>query len=147
MIQQKTKFDNLVGYGIYSCSDTDISFVYELYNESTRHSYIVSAGLMGEIPEDVKLTLPQNSSITEIEAPDVNVFFYKNADTTNNYAEATFKCGDEITLRDLEEYAPTDIQVGYKVTGWYDKDTDTENKLIIRMIGKHSINKIKRLFI
>ena len=47
------RFDNLTGYGIYSCSDTDISFVYELYNESTRHSYIVSAGLMGEIPEDV----------------------------------------------------------------------------------------------
>ena len=124
------RFDNLTGYGIYSCSDTDISFVYELYNESTRHSYIVSAGLMGEIPEDVKLTLPQNSSITEIEAPDVTIYFYNNSDDTNNYVEATFKCGDEITLRDLEEYAPTDIQVGYKVTGWYDKDTDTENKLI-----------------
>ena len=118
------------GYRIYSCSDTDVSFVYELYNEKTCHSYIVSAGILGEIPEDVKLTLPQSSSIKEVEAPDVTIYFYENYDATDDYTEATFKCGDEITLDDLTEYAPTDVPSGYTVTGWYKWDTDTQDEAI-----------------
>ena len=124
------RFDDMKGYRIYSCSDTDISFVYELYNETTYHSYIVSAGILGEIPEDVKLTLPQSSSIKEVEAPDVTVYLYENFDATDDYAEATFKFGDEITLDDLAEYAPADIPAGYTVTGWYNWDTDTEDEPI-----------------
>ena len=124
------KFDDLVGYRIYSCSDSDVSFVYELYNEKTCHSYIVSAGIMGEIPEDVKLTLPQSSSIKEVEAPDVTVYLYENFDATDDYAEATFKFGDEITLEDLAKYVPADIPTGYTITGWNKWGADTEDEAI-----------------
>ena len=128
------KFDDLVGYRIYSCSDSDVSFVYELYNEKTCHSYIVSAGIMGEIPEDVKLTLPQNASIKEVDDPTkAIVYFYENFESSDKdkyYAKATFEYGDEITLDDLAEYAPADIPAGYTVTGWYNWDTDTEDEPI-----------------
>ena len=128
------KFDDLVGYRIYSCSDSDVSFVYELYNEKTCHSYIVSAGIMGEIPEDVKLTLPQNASIKEVDDPTkAIVYFYENFESSDKdkyYAKATFEYGDEITLDDLAEYAPADIPAGYTVTGWYKWNTDTEDEPI-----------------
>lgn len=128
------KFDDLVGYRIYSCSDSDVSFVYELYNEKTCHSYIVSAGIMGEIPEDVKLTLPQNASIKEVDDPTkAIVYFYENFESSDKdkyYAKATFEYGDEITLDDLAEYAPVDIPAGYTVTGWYNWDTDIEDEPI-----------------
>lgn len=128
------KFDDLVGYEVYSCSDSDISFVYELYKQATGHSYIVSAGLMGEIPEEVKLTLPQNSSIKEVEAPDVTVYFYENYDAEegNYYNETTFKCDSEITLEDLAEFVPETIPAGYTVTGWYNWDnTETRDEPIV----------------
>ena len=124
------RFDDMKGYYVFSCSDTDISFVYELYNETTCHSYIVSAGILGEIPEEIKLTLPQSSSIKDVEAPDVTVYFYENYDATDDYAKATFEYGDEITLDDLAEYTPADIPAGYTVTGWYNLDTDTEDEPI-----------------
>ena len=124
------RFDDMKGYRIYSCSDTDVSFVYELYNETTYHSYIVSAGILGEIPEDVKLTLPQSTSIKEVEAPDVTVYLYENFDATDDYAEATFKFGDEITLEDLAKYVPADIPTGYTITGWNKWGADTEDEAI-----------------
>lgn len=124
------RFDDMKGYYVFSCSDTDISFVYELYNETTCHSYIVSAGILGEIPEDVKLTLPQSSSIKEVEAPDVTVYLYENFDATDDYAEATFKFGDEITLEDLAKYVPADIPTGYTITGWNKWGADTEDEAI-----------------
>ena len=128
------KFDDLLGYYVYSCSDTDISFVYELYNETTCHSYIVSAGLMGEIPEEVKLTLPQSTSIKEVEAPDATVYFYENYEAVeegNYYNETTFKCNSEITLEDLAEFVPETIPAGYTITGWYKWDEDTEEEPIV----------------
>ncbi|MBO5289408.1 MAG: leucine-rich repeat domain-containing protein [Spirochaetales bacterium] len=128
------KFNDLIGYRIYSCSDTDISFVYELYNETTCHSYIVSAGLLGEIPEEVKLTLPQSTSIKEVEAPDATVYFYENYEAVeegNYYNETTFKCNSEITLEDLAEFVPETIPAGYTITGWYKWDEDTEEEPIV----------------
>ena len=128
------KFDDLVGYRIYSCSDTDISFVYELYNETTYHSYIVSAGLLGEIPEEVKLTLPQSTSIKEVEAPDATVYFYENYEAVeegNYYNETTFKCNSEIPLENLAEFVPETIPAGYTITGWYKWDEDTEEEPIV----------------
>ena len=52
------RFDNLKGYEVYSCNNTNLSFIYELYNSNTMHSYIVSAGLLGEIPEETKQPKP-----------------------------------------------------------------------------------------
>lgn len=116
------KLKDLVGYEVFSCNVSDVNFIYELYNQKTLHSYIVSAGLLGEIPEDTKLTLPHSSSIKEVEAPDVSVCFYESADSQEGdyYDEAVFKYGETIMFDDLADYEPTTIPSGYEVTGWYE---------------------------
>ena len=125
------RFDNLKGYEVYSCNNTNLSFIYELYNSNTMHSYIVSAGLLGEIPEETKLTLPYSSTISEVETPDVSVYFYENAtsEEDSHYKEAIFKYGDEITLEDLKDYIPDSFADGYEISGWYEWGDETEEKI------------------
>lgn len=125
------RFDNLKGYEVYSCNNTNLSFIYELYNSNTMHSYIVSAGLLGEIPEETKLTLPYSSTISEVETPDVSVYFYENAtsEEDSHYKEAIFKYGDEITLEDLEDYIPDSFSDGYEISGWNQWGIETEEKI------------------
>ena len=122
------RFDNLKGYEVYSCNNSNLSFIYELYNSNTMHSYIVSAGLLGEIPEETKLTLPCSSSITDVEIPDVSIYFYENATSEEDsyYEEVIFKYGDEITLEDLEGYIPELLVDGYEISGWYEWGYETE---------------------
>ena len=125
------RFDNLKGYEVYSCNNTNLSFIYELYNINTMHSYIVSAGLLGEIPEETKLTLPYSSTISEVETPDVSVYFYENATSEEDsyYEEVIFKYGDEITLEDLKDYIPDSFADGYEISGWYEWGDETEEKI------------------
>ena len=125
------RFDNLKGYEVYSCNNTNLSFIYELYNSNTMHSYIVSAGLLGEIPEETKLTLPYSSTISEVETPDVSVYFYENATSEEDsyYEEVIFKYGDEITLEDLKDYIPDSFADGYEISGWYEWGDETEEKI------------------
>lgn len=125
------KFDELKGYKIYSCDNSETSFIYELYNETTCHSYIVSAGLLGEIPETIKVTLPYNESINYVDVPDVNVYFYDSYFEESSYDETKFKFLDEIEFEDLSEFVPSDIQKGYKITGWYNWDSSEEKEEII----------------
>ena len=125
------EYKDITEFTIYTVTKSAInSLLLEIYNNKSSQSYIVSAGILGEIPEEIKLTLPQSSSIKDVEAPDVTVYFYENYDATDDYTEATFKFGDEITLEDLAEYAPADIPAGYTVTGWYKWNTDTEDEPI-----------------
>lgn len=125
------KFDELKGYKIYSCDNSETSFIYELYNETTCHSYIVSAGLLGEIPETIKVTLPYNESINYVDVPDVNVYFYDSYFEESSYDETKFKFLNEIEFEDLSEFVPSDIQKGYKITGWYNWDSSEEKEEII----------------
>ena len=125
------EYKDITEFTIYTVTKSAInSLLLEIYNNKSYHSYIVSAGILGEIPEEIKLTLPQSSSIKDIEAPDVTIYFYENFDATDDYTEATFKFGDEITLDDLTEYAPTDVPSRYTVTGWYKWNTDTQDEAI-----------------
>ena len=125
------EYKDITEFTIYTVTKSAInSLLLEIYNNKSNQSYIVSAGILGEIPEEIKLTLPQSSSIKDVEAPDVTIYFYENYDATDDYTEATFKCGDEITLEDLTEYAPADIPTGYTVTGWYKWDADTQDEAI-----------------
>ena len=125
------EYKDITEFTIYTVTKSAInSLLLEIYNNKSYHSYIVSAGILGEIPEDVKLTLPQSSSIKEVEAPDVTVYLYENFDATDDYAEATFKFGDEITLEDLAKYVPADIPTGYTITGWNKWGADTEDEAI-----------------
>ena len=126
------RFDDLEGYVVYTCNASSLSFIYELYNYSTLHSYIVSAGLLGEIPSETKLTLPYNSSIAGVELPDVNVCFYENSTSEEGsfYEEVSFKYGDEITLDDLKEYLPTSFSDGYEISGWYEWGAEVEEEIV-----------------
>ena len=125
------RFDDLEGYVVYSCNASNLSFIYELYNYNTLHSYVVSSGLLGEIPSETKFTLPYSSSIGSIESPDVSVYFYENAtsEEDSHYKEAIFKYGDEITLEDLEDYIPDSFSDGYEISGWYEWGDETEEKI------------------
>ena len=126
------RFDDLEGYVVYSCNASNLSFIYELYNYNTLHSYVVSAGLLGEIPSETKLTLPYSSTISEVETPDVSVYFYENATSEEDsyYEEANFKYGDEITLDDLEKYPPTSFSDGYEILGWYEWGCEAEEEIV-----------------
>lgn len=126
------RFDDLEGYVVYSCNASNLSFIYELYNYNTLHSYVVSAGLLGEIPSETKLTLPYSSTISEVETPDVSVYFYENAtsEEDSHYKEAIFKYGDEITLDDLEKYPPTSFSDGYEILGWYEWGCEAEEEIV-----------------
>ena len=126
------RFDDLEGYVVYSCNASNLSFIYELYNYNTLHSYVVSAGLLGEIPSETKLTLPYSSTISEVETPDVSVYFYENTTSEEDsyYEEANFKYGDEITLDDLEKYPPTSFSDGYEILGWYEWGCEAEEEIV-----------------
>lgn len=125
------EYKDITEFTIYTVTKSAInSLLLEIYNNKSSQSYIVSAGILGEIPEEIKLTLPQSSSIKEVEAPDVTVYLYENFDATDDYAEATFKYGDEITLEDLAKYVPADIPTGYTITGWNKWGADTEDEAI-----------------
>ena len=125
------EYKDITEFTIYTVTKSAInSLLLEIYNNKSSQSYIVSAGILGEIPEEIKLTLPQSSSIKEVEAPDVTVYLYENFDATDDYAEATFKFGDEITLEDLAKYVPADIPTGYTITGWNKWGADTEDEAI-----------------
>lgn len=105
------------GYVVYSVDKSSIDSLFlDLWNPSTRHSYIVSTGLLGEIPEKLKLTLPHSSSIEEVEGDDIIVKFYENANSQTAYVQTVFKLGKEYTFEDLKKYEPGDV---CKVTGWY----------------------------
>lgn len=125
------EYKDITEFTIYTVTKSAInSLLLEIYNNKSSQSYIVSAGILGEIPEEIKLTLPQSTSIKEVEAPDVTVYLYENFDATDDYTEATFKFGDEITLDDLAKYVPADIPTGYTITGWNKWGADTEDEAI-----------------
>ena len=119
------KYTDLNGYEIYSCHPSDIGFIFELYNETTMHSFLISSGLLGELPETTLLTLPKNPSKI-IAVPDIEISFFNDYSSDDMYDKTTFKYGNTITLADLERYA--DAPNGYSVVGWYDwKNGDEED--------------------
>ena len=124
------EYENLKGFKIYGINFSEIgSLLLDMFSDLTGEGYIVSTGLLGELPEETKLTLPQSTSIKPMAAPDVAIEFHNDYSTDDTYDEAAFKYGTTITLADLEQYA--DAPDGYSVVGWYNWDTDTENEEVI----------------
>ena len=116
------------GYVVYSVEKSSIDSLFlDLWNPSTRHSYIVSTGLLGEIPEKIKYTLGQGSSIKEVKGLDVTINFYATPSSQTPYVHEVFKLGEEYTLEDFKKYEPSNV---CKVTGWYvlDKGNSTINR-------------------
>lgn len=123
------EYEDLNGFSIFGINFSEIgSLLLDIFSNLTGEGYIVSTGLLGELPEETKLTLPQSTSIKTIAAPDVAMEFHKDYSSDDAYDEATFKYGTTITLADLERYA--DASAGYSVVGWYDwnnaKEEDVE---------------------
>lgn len=113
------EYENLKGFRIYGINFSEIgSLLLNIFSDLTDEGYIVSTGLLGELPEKTKLTLPQSTAIKPMTAPDVAIEFYNDYVTNGAYNETSFKYGTTITLSDLEQYA--DVPNGYSVVGWYD---------------------------
>ena len=113
------EYENLKGFRIYGINFSEIgSLLLNIFSDLTDEGYIVSTGLLGELPEKTKLTLPQSTAIKPMTAPDVAIEFYNDYVTNGAYDETSFKYGTTITLVDLEPYA--DVPNGYSVVGWYD---------------------------
>lgn len=105
------------GYVVYSVEKSSIDSLFlDLWNPSTRHSYIVSTGLLGEIPEKIKSTLGQGSFIKDVKGAEISVKFYENSNSQTAYTQDVFQLGKEYALDDLKKYEPSDV---CKVTGWY----------------------------
>ena len=113
------EYEDLNGFAIFGINFSEIgSLLLDIFSNLTGEGYIVSTGLLGELPEGTKLTLPQSTSIKPIAAPDVAIEFHDDYSTDDAYDEASFKYGTTITLADLEQYV--DAPNGYSVVGWYD---------------------------
>lgn len=123
------KYTDLNGYEIYSCYPSDTGFMFELYNEDTLHSFLISPGLLGEFPETTLLTLPKNPSKT-IAAVDVPVYLYDTYESKEAVVELEFKFGSKILLDEIN--AKYEVEDGYSIAGWYNWDSlDTEDEEII----------------
>ena len=113
------EYEDLNGFAIFGINFSEIgSLLLDIFSNLTGEGYIVSTGLLGELPKETKLTLPQSTAIKPMAAPDVAIEFYNDYVTDGAYNEASFKYGTTITLSDLEQYA--DVPNGYSVVGWYD---------------------------
>lgn len=113
------KYEDYKGYVVYAVNKSSINSLFlELYNKTECSSYLVSTGLLGEIPEDTKITLPCSPSIDAVEESQVSVYFYENQNSIMHYNQATFVLGKEYTLEDFEKYAPAEIPNGHDVVGW-----------------------------
>lgn len=113
------KYEDYKGYVVYSVNKSSINSLFlELYNKTECSSYLVSTGLLGEIPEDTKITLPRNPSIKAVEESQVSVYFYENQNSIMHYNQGSFVLGKEYTLEDFEKYAPAEIPNGHNVVGW-----------------------------
>ena len=120
------KYEDLKGFAIFGINFSEIgSLLLDIFTNLTGEGYIASTGLLGELPEETKLTLPQSTSIKPMAAPDVAIEFHNDYSTDDAYDEATFKYGTTITLADLERYAYAPD--GYSVVGWYDWDNTEED--------------------
>lgn len=126
------------GYIVYSVDKSSIDSLFlELYNPSTSHSYIVSTGLLGEIPEETKNILPNNLSEKELEkvvGEYIDVYFYENASSIEPYKQEKLKLDMEYSLLDFKEYEPSTISSGNEVVGWYkiksdEKQSSVESRL------------------
>ena len=136
--QNKTNWENEYtdqkGYVVYSVEKSSIDSLFmDLWNPSTRHSYIVSTGLLGEIPEKIKYTLGQDSSIKEVKGAEITVKFYENSNSQTAYAQDVFQLGKEYTFEDFKKYEPGDV---CEVTGWY----------VLGEINNNSTNKNFSMF-
>ena len=119
------EYEDLNGFSIFGINFSEIgSLLLDIFSNFTGEGYIVSTGLLGELPKETKLTLPQSTSIKPMAAPDVAIEFYNDYVTDGAYDEAAFKYGTTITLSDLEQYA--DAPTGYSVAGWYDWSNEDE---------------------
>ena len=130
------------GYIVYSVDKSSIDSLFlELYNPSTSHSYIVSTGLLGEIPEETKNILPNNLSEKELEkvvGEYIDVYFYENASSIEPYKQEKLKLDMEYSLLDFKEYEPSTISSGNEVAGWYkiksdEKNSSVESRLIVQL--------------
>ena len=130
------------GYIVYSVDKSSIDSLFlELYNPSTSHSYIVSTGLLGEIPEETKNILPNNLSEKELEkvvGEYIDVYFYENASSIEPYKQEKLKLDMEYSLLDFKEYEPSTISSGNEVAGWYkiksdEKKSSVESRLIVQL--------------
>ena len=116
------------GYVVYTLEKSAIDSLFlDLWNYGTRHSYITSTGLLGEIPEKIKQTLPSSPYIENREGVDVKINFYENSTSQTPYESDMFKCGKEYTLEDLSKYKSSKISESCKVVGWYVLSKDDDN--------------------
>lgn len=124
------EYEDLKGFAIFGINFSEIgSLLLNIFTNLTGEGYIVSTGLLGELPGDTKLTLPQSTSIKPVVAPDVAIEFHKDYASDDVYDDDVFKYGTTITLTDLESYA--DTPVGYSVVGWYDRSNAEEEDVEI----------------
>lgn len=121
------EYDDLKGFEIYGINFSEIgSVLLDIFTYLTGEGYIASTGLLGELPEGIKVTLPKSTSIKPMSAPDVAIEFHNDYDN-DIYDKVTFKYGVEITMSDLEQYA--NAPDGYSVVGWYDwSNADQEDE-------------------
>lgn len=122
------KYTDLNGYEIYSCYPSDVGFIFELYNEKTLHSFLISPGLLGEFPETTLLTLPKNPSKT-IAVVDMPMYLYDSSESEEIAVELNFKYGSKISLDEIN--AKYEVDDGYSITGWYKKNDDAEDEEVI----------------
>lgn len=132
LTQDKTNWEkeytDQKGYVVYSVDKSSIDSLFlDLWNPSNRHSYIVSTGLLGEIPERTKLTFPHSSFVEEVEGAEITIKFYEKSNSQTVYKQDVFKLGKEYTLEDFKQYEPANM---CKVVGWnvLDKDNSTVNR-------------------
>ncbi|MBD5441966.1 MAG: fibronectin type III domain-containing protein [Treponema sp.] len=122
------KYTDLNGYEIYSCYPSDTGFMFELYNEKTLHSFLISPGLLGEFPETTLLTLPKNPSKT-ISVVDVPLYLYDSYESEAIAVELDFKYGSKVSLDEIN--AKYEVDDGYSIAGWCNWNTDTEDEEVI----------------
>lgn len=124
------EYEDLNGFAIFGMNFSETgSLLLDIFTNLTGEGYIVSTGLLGELPEDTKLTLPQSTSIKPMATPDIAIEFYNDYSSDDIYDKTTFKYGTTITMADLEQYA--DAPDGYSLVGWYDWNSDIENEEVI----------------
>ncbi|MBD5399834.1 MAG: InlB B-repeat-containing protein [Treponema sp.] len=107
------EYENLKGFKICGINFSEIgSLLLGIFSDLTGEGYIVSTGLLGELPEETKLTLPQSTSIKPIAAPDYYTVLFES-DCEQYIDPYTVQRGKEIAV------APEVRKEGVAFAGWF----------------------------
>ena len=123
------EYEGLNGFAILEINFSEIgSLLLDIFTNLTGEGYIVSTGLLGELPEETKLMLPQSTSIKTIAAPDYYTVLFES-DSEQYIDPYTVQRGKEIAV------APEVQKDGVAFAGWY-FDKDFNNKVKFPYIPK-----------